>query len=62
MDEHMNLATIRKALVAGLAAGLSALATAAPDGVSAQELTFVIAAALVAGVAVFQVPNTPKTE
>ena len=57
----MNVGTIAKSIVAGIIAGLSALATALQsDGVTALEWVTIALATLVAGYAVWQVPNTPK--
>jgi hypothetical protein len=56
----MKLATIRKALAGGVAAGLAAAVTAVPDGFTTAEYVTIVVAALVAGLAVFQIPNKPK--
>lgn len=56
----MNLATIRKALVAAVAAAAAAGVTAYPDGFTSTEIATIVGAAIVAGFAVFQIPNKPK--
>lgn len=48
---------IRKALLAGLAAGVAALVGVQPDGITSDEWLKVAAAAIVAGLAVWLVPN-----
>jgi len=56
----MNLATIRKALAGALAAAVAAGITAYPDGFTSTEIATIVGAAVVAGLAVFQIPNKPK--
>ncbi len=51
------LPRIRKAVTAGAGAGAAALVAAWPDGVTADEWGKVAAAAVVAGLAVWAVPN-----
>lgn len=54
--------TIAKALVAALIAGLGALSTALPDGITAQEwVTIVIATLLGLGVT-YAVPNAARRD
>lgn len=53
-------AAYAKAIVAALIAGLSALATALPDGVTAAEWVTVAIAGLVALSAVWATPNAPQ--
>lgn len=48
---------IRKAIVAAFAAGAAALGTALPDGLNEAEIAGVLAAAIVAGYAVYKVKN-----
>jgi hypothetical protein len=57
----MSLASIRKALAASVAAALAAAVTAYPDGFTSLEVSAIVGAAIVAGVAVFQIPNRPPT-
>jgi hypothetical protein len=54
------LATIRKALAGALAAAVAAAIPAYPDGYTNVEIATVVGAAVVAGLAVFQIPNKPK--
>lgn len=55
------LATIRKALVAAVGAASTAVVTAAQDGaVTGAEWLTVAAAAVVAGYAVYRVPNAQE--
>ena len=54
-----KLPTVAKAVAAALTAGAGALATALPDGVTVTEWTTVAVAAVVAGAAVWRVPNRP---
>jgi hypothetical protein len=56
----MTLASIRKALTAAVAAAAAAAATAYPDGFTDVEVAAIIGAAIVAGLAVFQIPNKPE--
>lgn len=51
------MSTYRKALLAALAAGLSFLAPVLDDGLSTGEAVGALAAAVVAGTAVYRVPN-----
>lgn len=58
----MKLATIRKALTGALAAAIAAAVAAYPDGFTSQEIATIVGAAIVAGFAVFQIPNKPKDQ
>ncbi len=51
------MSMIRKALLAALAAGLAAVGTAYPDGFTEAETATILAAALIAGVGVWRIPN-----
>jgi hypothetical protein len=53
----MTFSQVRKAAVAGVAAAVAALVTAWPDGVTDTELAAIVGAAVVAGLAVFRIPN-----
>lgn len=53
----MGIAQIRKALVAGLTAGIGAAVVAYPDGFTGQELGTIAGAVVVAALAVFGVSN-----
>lgn len=55
----MKIAQVRKALVAGAAAGISAAIVALPDGLTTAEIGTIAAAVLVAGLAVFGISNAP---
>ncbi len=56
----MNVATIRKALAAAVAAAGTAVVTAAQDGtVTTAEWLTVLGAAVVAGYGVYRIPNAP---
>ncbi len=55
-----TIARARKALIAGLGAGVTALVAAWPDGVTADEWGKVAAAAVATGLAVYFTPNKPK--
>jgi hypothetical protein len=48
---------IRKALVAGTAAGIAALVVALPDGITNEEIGAVVATVVTAGLAVWRTPN-----
>jgi hypothetical protein len=56
----MNVAKVRKALLAALAAGIAAGVTAWPDGISTEEVGIIVAAVVVAGYGVFKIKNAPK--
>lgn len=54
----MKLGPVRKAVVAGLAAGAASFAVATTDGkVTLAEVGVIVAAVVVAGAAVYRVPN-----
>jgi len=54
-----TLAHVRKALTGALAGAVAAIAAAAPDGVTGTEWLTIAIAAVVAGYAVWQIPNAP---
>ncbi|HST86292.1 MAG TPA: hypothetical protein VLL08_31430 [Kineosporiaceae bacterium] len=56
----MKLSTIRKALMAAATAAAAAGVTAYPDGFTDVEFAAIAGAALVAGLAVFRIPNAPQ--
>jgi len=56
------MSKIRKALVAAATGALAAGSTALPDGITDVEWMSMLVAAIIAGYAVWQVPNaTPST-
>jgi|WetSurSiteA1Bulk_404760.scaffolds.fasta_scaffold77270_2 hypothetical protein len=55
------MSKIRKALMAAVTAAFAAGATALPDGITVQEWATIAIAAVVAGYAVWQVPNAPAS-
>jgi uncharacterized membrane protein len=56
----MKLAHIRKALVAAVTAAGAAAATAYPNGFTDVEISAIASAAIIAGLAVFQIRNEPQ--
>jgi hypothetical protein len=54
------LSTIRKAITAAVAAAVAAAIPAYPDGFTNVEIATIVGAAIIAGLAVFQIPNKPK--
>lgn len=58
----MRLAEIRKALTAAIGAGIAAAVVAMPNGFTADEIGTIVGAIVVAGLAVFSVPNAPTLE
>jgi hypothetical protein len=57
--DHMKLATIRKALAGAVAAAVAAAIPASEGGFTGAEYAVIVGAAIVAGLAVFQIPNKP---
>jgi hypothetical protein len=55
----MKLATIRKALAGAVAAAVAAAIPASEGGFTGTEYAVIVGAAIVAGLAVFQIPNKP---
>jgi hypothetical protein len=55
----MGIAQVRKAVVAGVTAGIGAAVVAYPDGFTGQEIGTIAAAVVVAALAVFGVANAP---
>lgn len=54
-----KIPTVAKAIAAAITAGAGALATALPDGVTTTEWVTVAVATVLAGAAVWRVPNRP---
>ncbi len=55
----MNLARYRKAILAALAAGLTAMAATLPDGLTLTEGMGAWVAGLLSGLGVYATPNAP---
>jgi hypothetical protein len=61
--EEVAMSKVRKALVAGGLAGVAALVAAIQDGkVDNADIGTIVAAVVVAGLAVWRVPNAPAVK